>query len=224
MNNLPLWDEYTCILLGRFGEICDDPMAKLMQLWQKGSITKYHEEFDAIVSRVDLSSSHQLSCFLGGMKQDMQMMVRMFQPTTIIKVFSLAKMYESASTQSSPHKSFSKPLKFNPTIKTPLLSTPSDQVDKAKPSAQVKKTLTPTYMSERRSKGLCYFCDEPFTPAHSLTHKKLQIHVMELEEEVDSEAKKSAGQHSGTNEIVDPLISVNALTGLTNFRTMRVTG
>jgi len=152
------------------------------------------------------------------------MMVRMFQPTTAMKAFSLAKMYESASTQSSPQKSFSKPLKFNPTVKSPLLPTPSDQVDKAKPPTQVTKTLTLTYMSERRSKGLCYFCDEPFTLAHSLTHKKLQIHVMELEEEVDSKAETSAGQHNGTNKIVDPLISVNALTGLMNFRRMRVTG
>jgi len=65
LNNLPLWENYTCILLDRFGAICDDHMAELMQLQQKGYITEYH---DAIVSRVDLSQSHQLSCFLGGMK------------------------------------------------------------------------------------------------------------------------------------------------------------
>ena len=31
----------------------------------------------------------------------------------------------------------------------------------------------PAYMSERRAKGLYYFYEEPFTPAHSQTHKKI---------------------------------------------------
>ena len=41
-------------------------------------MTKFHEQFDAIVSRVELAEEHQLSCFLGGLKQDLQMLVRMF--------------------------------------------------------------------------------------------------------------------------------------------------
>ena len=35
-------------------------------------------------------------------------------------------------------------------------------------------------MAERRSKGLCYFCYEPYSPNHALTHKKLEIHVLEV--------------------------------------------
>ena len=37
-------------------------------------------------------------------------------------------------------------------------------------------------MSERRAKGLCYFCDKPFSVEHGLTHKKLQIHLMEVDD------------------------------------------
>jgi len=44
------------------------------------------------------------------------------------------------------------------------------------------RTLTPTFMSERRAKGLCYFCEEPYTTEYSLTHKKIQIHVMKIQE------------------------------------------
>jgi len=36
------------------------------------------------------------------------------------------------------------------------------------------------FMSERRSKGLCYFCDEPYTSTHALTHKQLEIHVLDM--------------------------------------------
>ena len=43
-------------------------MVELMRLRQKGSVTEFHEQFDAIVSIVELVEEHQLSCFLGGHK------------------------------------------------------------------------------------------------------------------------------------------------------------
>ena len=58
-------------------------MAELMQLRQKGSIVEYHEAFNAIVARLDMSEEHRLSCFLGGLKQEVHMLVRMFQPNSV---------------------------------------------------------------------------------------------------------------------------------------------
>jgi len=46
-----------------------------------------------------------------------------------------------------------------PAFHTPLA------VDDFKTTSKIVKNLTPTYMAERRVKGLCYFCDEPFTQA-----------------------------------------------------------
>ena len=86
-------------------------MAELMRLWQKGTVTDYHTEFDAIVSRIDLYEAHQLSCFLGGLQLEIQMMVRVFQPTSVMKVFSLAKMYENANATSMEVKPISKNLR-----------------------------------------------------------------------------------------------------------------
>jgi len=54
---------------------------------------------------------------------------------------------------------------------TPAFPTPS-VVDDFKTTPKILKNLTPTYMTERRDKGLCYFCDEPFTQTHSLVDKK----------------------------------------------------
>jgi len=193
-------------------------MAALMRLRQKSSIQDYHEAFDQLVSQVELSEANQLSCFLGGLKQDVQMMVRMFHPTSVMKAFSLAKMYESANTTNSQTKPFSKQLK------PPLLPNPPKNLDVSRPKTQTTRSLTPANMNERRAKGLCYFCDEPFTPAHSLTHKKLQIHVLELDEVTDSDEETPTAVETGTSNVGDPLISVNALTGITSFRTMRVTG
>lgn len=35
-----------------------------------------------------------------------------------------------------------------------------------------RKSLTPEEMSDRRDKGMCYFCDEPYSLGHYLKHKK----------------------------------------------------
>ena len=75
-------------------------------------------------------------------------------------------------------------------------------------------------MSERRAKGLCYLCDELFTPEHNLTHKKLQMHVMEVDDNSDSEGEDVVSEELNVSSASEPLISVNALTGTTNFRTM----
>ncbi|KAL2330578.1 hypothetical protein Fmac_018159 [Flemingia macrophylla] len=224
IDKLPSWKDNTEILLERFGEVCEDPMAELMRLRQRGTVTDYHNDFDAIVSRIELSESHQLSCFLGGLKLEIQMMVRMFQPTSVMKAFSLAKMYENANATANTAKPFSRIPKLNPVTKPPLLPNPPKPVDNNKPKTHTTKQLTPAFMSERRAKGLCYFCDEPFTPEHSRTHKKLQIHVMELDDTSDSEEVVDPADDSTVDIYSDPLISVNALTGVTKFKTMRVTG
>ncbi|XP_028214991.1 uncharacterized protein LOC114397062 [Glycine soja] len=224
LNKLPSWTDYTKILIERFGEVCEDPMAELMRLRQKGTVTDYHTEFDAIVSRIDLSEANQLSCFLGGLQMEIQMMVRMFQPTSVMKAFSLAKMYENANAISMQAKPLSKTLKPNPVTKPPLLPNPPKTLEPIKPTTQTTKQLTPAYMSERRAKGLCYFCDEPFTPVHSQTHKKLQIHAMEIAENADSDEDLGPTENPPHETNPKPLISVNALTGVAKFQTLRVTG
>ena len=105
----------------------------------------------------------------------------------------MAKLYESASSSYIPTKTFPKFQKTQPSTKA-ILPTPNpthkpidSQFTLNPTQRQPNKKLTPAFMAERRSKGLCYFCDEPYSPNHALTHKKLEIHVLEVsdtEEEI----------------------------------------
>jgi len=68
-------------------------------------------------------------------------------------------------------------------------------------------------------KGLCYFCDESYSMEHIRVHKKLQIHIIEIDEEgdlIDSSLNDETGQFQGK----EPQISVNALIKVNGFRTM----
>ena len=227
VDNLPPWEEYSTLVLERFGDIAEDPMADLMKLRQTGSVTYYHEAFDCLVARVELSAGHKLSCFLGGLQQEVQMMVRMFQPVSVHKAFSLARMYEAASKAGGSGNVIAKSSKSVPSVKTPnnnasILGTYEPSKTGPKPTRQ----LSYAFMAERRAKGLCYFCDEPFSPEHAKVHRKLQIHVLEMDavEGLVEELNADVEEESHGEE---PLISVSALTGLCScktMRTMRVTG
>lgn len=209
--NLPSWETYTKILIDRLGEVYKDHMAELMMLRQNNFVQDYHEAFDRIVSQVKLSEVNQWNCFLGSLKQDVHMIVRMFQPTFVTKAFSLAKMYESANNTNSQPKIFHKQ------HKPPLLPDLPQNLEVNRPKTQTTRSLTRAYMNERRVRGLCYFCDEPFTPAHSLTHKKLQIHVLELDEDNDSDEETTTPMEVDAISMREPLISINALIEVTSF-------
>ncbi|XP_019425117.1 PREDICTED: uncharacterized protein LOC109333995 [Lupinus angustifolius] len=186
-SSWPSWGEYVQMLIERFGEVCDDPMVELMNLRQKGHVADYHEEFDAIITRLELFEEYTLSCFLGGLKQDVQMMVRMFPPQLVRKAFALAKLYESANNH-NPLTQF--PAKAS---KPPLLPKPLNSAKPVLPSEPV------------------------------LFHKKLQLHVIEVEDQSEDEEEIKELQPE-TKDYGQPQISVNALTGMVSFRTMRVTG
>jgi len=56
----------------------------------------------------------------------------------------------------------------------------STNKDATKTTTRPARSLSLAYMEERRAKGFCYFYDEVFSPAHSQTHKKLQLQVLEI--------------------------------------------
>jgi len=124
LDNLPTWTKFKVVLTERFRGLYDDPMADQIRLQQTGLVAEYQEKFESVVSRLQLSEEYKISCFLSGLKHDIQMMVRMFQPTTVLKAAQLAKLYESTTPSASPPSQF---LKFpkNSVVTKPLLSLSS---------------------------------------------------------------------------------------------------
>ncbi|WZZ32755.1 hypothetical protein YC2023_016156 [Brassica napus] len=80
-------------------------------------------------------------------------------------------------------------------------------------------------MSERRAKGLCYYCDEKFTKDHYLKHKKTQLFSLECEEEEEfHEALESVEEEGYYEEVDQARISINSISGITDYTTMKVRG
>ncbi|GJV00143.1 retrotransposon-related protein [Tanacetum coccineum] len=94
----PSWKQYVKDITSRFGAPYDDPMAELMELKQTGSVTEVHDQFDCILSRLQLPPKYAMSCFLSILNEEISNMVRMFKPSTIQEAFSLAKLHEYYKT------------------------------------------------------------------------------------------------------------------------------
>nr|GEZ92871.1 retrovirus-related Pol polyprotein from transposon 297 family [Tanacetum cinerariifolium] len=68
------WERYLEEVLQRFGPIVEDPMTDLKNLKQTSTIKVYQYEFDALLSKVDITDSQAVSMFLGGMNTDIATM------------------------------------------------------------------------------------------------------------------------------------------------------
>ena len=79
-----MWGEYVSAMRARFGALAyEDPMAELKKLRQTGSLHDYLQSFDVLLDKAQLGEEKAFSCFLAGLRHEMEMMVRMFNPKTL---------------------------------------------------------------------------------------------------------------------------------------------
>ena len=119
-ENVP-WTLYESDILSRFGEINDDPLVELKNLKQTGDVTTYQDRFELLLNKVELTESQAVSMFIGGLKGEIGIPLRMFKPATMKDVTSLAKMQESsvAILRTRPNYSPYSGSRFQPNNVTP---------------------------------------------------------------------------------------------------------
>ncbi|GJT52693.1 reverse transcriptase [Tanacetum coccineum] len=88
------WDKYEREIKIRFDSVYEDPMMELKNLKQTTTVQVYHDLFKALMNKVELTESYAISLFIGGLKDEIGMAVRMFKPTKLTDVYCLAKMQE----------------------------------------------------------------------------------------------------------------------------------
>ncbi|MCY6488462.1 retropepsin-like aspartic protease, partial [Actinobacillus pleuropneumoniae] len=84
-------------------------------------------------------------------------------------------------------------------------------------------------MAERRKQGLCYYCDEKYSPGHKCKeHKFFQIDATDYSstEEDPPLEEQEAIEEDNQKEIVsdEPVISLNALAGISSPQTLKIRG
>jgi predicted aspartyl protease len=100
-----------------------------------------------------------------------------------------------------------------PSTKVLALPTPAtaSATQGATPVAQCLRRLTPAEMAAKREKGECFNCSEKFSRAHLEVCPMKGLFLLELESAEDEELDNA-----------QPLISLNAITGILATETMRL--
>ena len=78
-------------------------------------------------------------------------------------------------------------------------------------------------MSDKRAKGLCFWCDEKYENGHKCKGKRPQLFHIEVEDD-EEEGQEEGEEEGGVTEVMCAQISLQALDGNCNFHTMRMVG
>jgi len=88
------------------------------------------------------------------------------------------------------HQSSTPPIttstKPNPRNTLPLLPTPTHKPTFNPPKNPVRR-LSPTEQKLRRDKGLCFWCDEKFTPDHRCPNRHFMLYQLEETEDAKNQ-------------------------------------
>nr|GEY11181.1 hypothetical protein [Tanacetum cinerariifolium] len=112
-----------------------------------------------------------------------------------------------------------------PTTQLALPSTPFNKTATIVNTPQ-KRRLSQKEYEEKRSKNLCFYCDQKYVPCHTCSGLLFSIEFL-----ADDEVQKSMEEVEECLEeeviekpVVYPHISLNALAGVNDFHTMRIEG
>lgn len=218
-REFPEWEEYVRALRHRFSASTYlDHMSELVASRQTGTVQDFLDQFDELLNEVELTEE-AISCLFAGLKPEISVQVRLLNPRTLMKTYSQAKLVEkSSSLQRTTNSSYSKanssilpnpkPI-FNQSYKpNPIKNIPTKTFNKP------TRLLTGAEMDEKRSKGLCYWCDEKYVPGHNC-RKGRQLYLLEAEEEEEQHQDFHEVEEEITEEgeelLKSPQVSVHAI-------------
>lgn len=158
------WEAFKEGLLARYGPTqFEDFFGDLTKLKQLGTVHDYHTQFEHLLSRAGkLAQVQQVGCFVSGLNEGIRADVQACRPTSLTSAVGLARLYEAKLKTQRKWQ----PLEAR---KTP---TQINQGPTRLTTSAFKK-MTPAELQDRRNRGLCFHCDERFTPGHHC--KKLFI-------------------------------------------------
>ncbi|GJW51736.1 retrotransposon-related protein [Tanacetum coccineum] len=212
-ENVP-WNVYEAEILSRFGEVYDDPLVELKNLKQTTDVQSYQDKFEMLLNKVDLSEAQAM------------------QEATVALTKPRPQYASNGSYKYQQSNMGPKTTTYPP--KPPLLALLSaPKVGSANP---MRKQLTQKELEEKRAKNQCFYCDQRYVPGHKCNGQLYSLEVVaNMAESDDSMLDLSANVIEDIREEEEflecsqtieenPQISLNALTGVNAYKTMRIKG
>ncbi|RVW50431.1 putative mediator of RNA polymerase II transcription subunit 36b [Vitis vinifera] len=207
-NRTVTWTMFADELWARFGPTDGEDFDEaLSHIKQSGSLRDYQREFEKLGNRVHGWTQKALvGTFMGGLKPEIADGIRMFKPKTLKEAISLARTRDEQLTR---QRRFACPIPPN----RPAAAVTSIN----QRTSIVPKRLGWEEMQKRRAQGLCFNCNERFTPGHKCQGPRLLL--IEGHDEVQDKEEEAEISDNREDELE---VSIHALTGWASPRTMRV--
>ncbi|KAK2973512.1 hypothetical protein RJ640_016201 [Escallonia rubra] len=186
------------------------------KLRQATTVEQYYNDFETLRSILVSEGSkfeedYFIQSFISGLKDKIRLEVEKFDVEDLCQAIFLARKQEAslnnawhhprtiARTQSTPiNTSPAKPPPNSTSWKNKPIQTNPHASHHQNPPTPPQKALLPTpnqapterynrgFFDDRRKMGLCYWCDEVFTPAHTCKHRQVSMLVVDEEEGEDT--------------------------------------
>ncbi|GKE41500.1 retrotransposable element Tf2 [Tanacetum coccineum] len=165
------------------------------------------EDVQGWLYRVDQPEAYAISLFIRGLKDEIGLVVRIFRPTNLTDVYSLAKMQEA--TLAIPKSRYTALLNDNKVASTPFVS---------KSGGYAAKSNTLALLAPPQSVRC--------SPGHKCSGQMYYLEVAGCEEEIEDEeyVGSELDQVVVREEEVMPQVSLNAMNGVNSYQTMRIKG
>ncbi|KAI0493558.1 hypothetical protein KFK09_023677 [Dendrobium nobile] len=198
------WREFKNCIIERFQtDRGGDFYEQFFALVQEGSVEDYCDRFEHLASRVErLSDSVLEGNFMKGLKAEIRAAVKVLMPSDLEEAMKLAQLVENQNNLEKGARSSSSGGSYKTT--TTLLaqkgpaSVNNNEITREKPigggSGDNFKKLTETELQEKRAKGLCFRCDERYTPGHRCKDRTLQVLIVCDEEGMEGVVFPPCGQ------------------------------
>ncbi|GJY98359.1 RNA-directed DNA polymerase like protein, partial [Tanacetum coccineum] len=193
-------ETYKQAVLARFGTVYDDPMSELKNLKYETTARVYQDAFDDLLSRVEISEDRAISLFMGGLPPEIAMGVRMFKPRKLADAYCLTNLQEATldavKKKSKPSRSFTSN-RFN---------NGENYENVSKPAISPKPN-TPV--------------NAPYVPGHKCAGQLFSLVLVPDDEDCVEDCLEEESVEVSQEM---PQISLQAMNGVQNYRTLRVKG
>ncbi|KAK0578199.1 hypothetical protein LWI29_006640 [Acer saccharum] len=172
------------------------------------TVIEYQTRFERVLAKVgNLAQDKKVSCFMTGLRDSIRTDVQAHCPSTLTMAIGLAKLYEARDqAQKKPNQSVVHSARPAPTSNNSNFSTTT-----------TIKRMTPEELNERRRNGLCFHCNDKYSPGHNCAKLfRIEAYWEEGDNDVEMEIEEEADS--------DPKISLHAMAGGHTSETMRLFG
>nr|GEU73097.1 hypothetical protein [Tanacetum cinerariifolium] len=224
-DNTP-WEQFEVEVVKRFGVLYDETR----------SVQTYQEAFEALLNIMDLPELVVVSTFMGGLKPEVGTPMRIFQATTLSETYGLDRMKKATNTILKPRYHtplLSTPKQSTTTYVSKAVTTPVKSNSVGQSSGYITRNrvhkpyrLTQRELKDKRAKGQCFYCDQKYAPGHKCSRQLHSIEVIygdDFDNYIDGDDETYQDCVGDMVEVIDsPQITLNALSGLNSYQTMRV--